>query len=157
MKMKTIKASQTNRSRAMNEHSFYLRPLQLGLSLGISLVVAYLVCLALAIIVPDRGPHQARLCLDAAGDVDWRRRSFRLRPCHRICIRADRKLFRDCSRRLKRLSERSFTASTWRRRNTAWQNGTNRSGCSCIHETRCDCIRVICLPWIAGQSDKLLS
>jgi hypothetical protein len=45
----------------MNEHSFYLRPLQLGLSLGISLVVAYLVCLALAIIVPDRGPHQAWL------------------------------------------------------------------------------------------------
>ena len=41
--------------------------------------------------------------------------------------------------------------------NTPWQNGTNRSGCSCIHETRCDCIRVICLPASAGQSDKPFS
>ena len=45
----------------MNEHSFSLRPLQLGLTLGTSLVIAYLVCLALAIIVPDRGLHQAWL------------------------------------------------------------------------------------------------
>ena len=45
----------------MNEHSIFLRPLQLGLSLGTSLVVFYLACLALSIIVPDRGLHQAWL------------------------------------------------------------------------------------------------
>jgi 2TM family of unknown function (DUF5676) len=45
----------------MNEHSFYLRPLQLGLSLGTSLVVGYLACLALAIIGPDRSLHQVWL------------------------------------------------------------------------------------------------
>jgi hypothetical protein len=45
----------------MNEHSISLRPLQLGLSLGTSLVAWYLACLALAFIVPDRGLHQAWL------------------------------------------------------------------------------------------------
>ena len=47
----------------MNEHSFSLRPLQLGLSLGTFLVVGYLACLALALVVPDRGMHQAWLQL----------------------------------------------------------------------------------------------
>lgn len=45
----------------MNEHSSSLRPLQLGLSLGTTLVVFYLACLALSIVVPDRGLHQAWL------------------------------------------------------------------------------------------------
>lgn len=45
----------------MNEHSISFRPLQLGLSLATFLVVAYLACLALALIVPDRGLHQAWL------------------------------------------------------------------------------------------------
>jgi hypothetical protein len=45
----------------MNGHSISLRPLQLGLSLGTFLVVGYLACLALAIVVPDRGLHQAWL------------------------------------------------------------------------------------------------
>lgn len=35
-----------------------LRPIQLGLSLGTFLFVAYLACLALALIFPDRGLHQ---------------------------------------------------------------------------------------------------
>jgi hypothetical protein len=34
-----------------------LRPIPLALSLGSFLVVAYLACLALALIVPDRGLH----------------------------------------------------------------------------------------------------
>ena len=34
-----------------------LRPIPLALSLGNFLVVAYLACLALALIVPDRGLH----------------------------------------------------------------------------------------------------
>ena len=42
----------------MNENSISLRPLQLGLSLGTFFLVAYLACLALAIVVPDRGLHQ---------------------------------------------------------------------------------------------------
>lgn len=42
----------------MNGHSTNLRPLQLGLSLGTFLVIGYLACLALSIIVPDRGLHQ---------------------------------------------------------------------------------------------------
>jgi len=42
----------------MNEQSCRLRPIQLGLSLGTFLVVGYLACLALALIVPDRGLHQ---------------------------------------------------------------------------------------------------
>jgi hypothetical protein len=45
----------------MNEHSISFRPLRLGLSLATFLVVAYLACLALALIVPDRGLHQAWL------------------------------------------------------------------------------------------------
>jgi 2TM family of unknown function (DUF5676) len=45
----------------MNGHSISLRPVQLGLSLGTFHLVAYLACLALAIIVPDRGLHQAWL------------------------------------------------------------------------------------------------
>ena len=49
----------------MNEQSISLRPLQLGLSLGTSILVFYLACLALAIIVPDRGMHQAWLQLFA--------------------------------------------------------------------------------------------
>jgi hypothetical protein len=42
----------------MNEQSNSLRPLRLGLSLGTFLVVAYLGCLALGLVVPDRGLHQ---------------------------------------------------------------------------------------------------
>jgi len=42
----------------MNEPSCRLRPIQLGLSLGTFLLVGYLACLALALIVPDRGLHQ---------------------------------------------------------------------------------------------------
>jgi len=45
----------------MNEQSISLRPVQLGLSLGTFLVVGYLACLALAIVVPDRGLHQVWL------------------------------------------------------------------------------------------------
>ena len=45
----------------MNEHSISLRPLQLGLSLGTFLVLWYLACLAVAIVIPDRGLHQAWL------------------------------------------------------------------------------------------------
>jgi hypothetical protein len=35
-----------------------LRPVALGLSLGTFLIIGYLACLALALIVPDRGLHQ---------------------------------------------------------------------------------------------------
>ncbi len=42
----------------MKKGSHCLRPVQLGLSLGSFLVVGYLACLALALIVPDRGLHQ---------------------------------------------------------------------------------------------------
>ena len=45
----------------MNEHSFSLRPLQLGLTLGTFLVLWYLACLVAAIFIPDRGLHQAWL------------------------------------------------------------------------------------------------
>ncbi len=45
----------------MNERFISFRPVQLGLSLGTFLVVGYLACLALAIVVPDRGLHQAWL------------------------------------------------------------------------------------------------
>ena len=45
----------------MNEHAISLRPLQLGLSLGTTLVLFYLACLALSFIVPDRGLHQVWL------------------------------------------------------------------------------------------------
>lgn len=47
----------------MNGHSVSLRPVQLGLSLGTFLVAGYLACIALAIVVPDRGLHQAWLQL----------------------------------------------------------------------------------------------
>jgi hypothetical protein len=42
----------------MDDHPFSLRPLQLGLSLGTFLLIAFVACLALAMIVPDRGLHQ---------------------------------------------------------------------------------------------------
>ena len=42
----------------MNGQSCRLRPIQLGLSLGTFFLVAYLACLTLAIVVPDRGLHQ---------------------------------------------------------------------------------------------------
>ena len=45
----------------MNGHPVSLRPLQFGLSLGVTLFVFYLACLALLIVVPDRGLHQAWL------------------------------------------------------------------------------------------------
>ena len=45
----------------MNKNFISLRPLQLGLSLGTTLFVFYLACLALSILVPDRGLHQAWL------------------------------------------------------------------------------------------------
>ena len=45
----------------MNGLTSNLRPLQLGFSLGTFLVIGYLACLALSIIVPDRGLHQAWL------------------------------------------------------------------------------------------------
>jgi len=41
----------------MSEQFCRLRPVQLGLSLGTFLFVGYLACLALAIVVPDRGLH----------------------------------------------------------------------------------------------------
>jgi hypothetical protein len=40
----------------MTEHR--LRPLALGLTLGTFLVIGYVACLALALLVPDRGLHQ---------------------------------------------------------------------------------------------------
>ena len=42
----------------MTEQSHYLRPIRLGLSIGTFLIVAYIGCLALALVVPDRGLHQ---------------------------------------------------------------------------------------------------
>jgi len=42
----------------MKGQSNCLRPMQFGLSLGTFLVLGYLACLALALIVPDRGLHQ---------------------------------------------------------------------------------------------------
>ncbi len=47
----------------MNEQSISLRPLQLGLSVGTFFLITYLACLALALVVPDRGMHQAWLQL----------------------------------------------------------------------------------------------
>jgi uncharacterized protein DUF5676 len=41
----------------MNTGTHVLRPLPLALSLAAFLAVAYLACLALALIVPDRGLH----------------------------------------------------------------------------------------------------
>jgi hypothetical protein len=51
----------------MSEHN--LRPVQLGLSLGIFLFVAYLACLALALIFPDGGLH--RPWLQFYPGFDW--------------------------------------------------------------------------------------
>jgi hypothetical protein len=45
----------------MNENSNALRPLRLGLSLGVFLLIGVLACLALSLVVPDRGLHQAWL------------------------------------------------------------------------------------------------
>ena len=45
----------------MNTQTCALRPMGLALSLGTFLVVGYLACLALALIFPDRGLHQAWL------------------------------------------------------------------------------------------------
>lgn len=42
----------------MNERSNPLRPIRLGLSIATFFVIAYAGCLALAVIVPDRGLHQ---------------------------------------------------------------------------------------------------
>jgi hypothetical protein len=42
----------------MTETHHALRPLQLGLSLGTFLTVAFLACLALVLVVPDRTLHQ---------------------------------------------------------------------------------------------------
>lgn len=42
----------------MSEQMHHLHPMRLGLSLGIFLTIAYAACLALALIVPDRGLHQ---------------------------------------------------------------------------------------------------
>ena len=45
----------------MNEGSNALRPLRLGLSLGTFLLIGFAVCLALALVVADRGLHQVWL------------------------------------------------------------------------------------------------
>lgn len=42
----------------MTEQTKCLRPVRLGLSIGTFLIIAYLACLALALIFPDRGLHQ---------------------------------------------------------------------------------------------------
>lgn len=42
----------------MDDRICRLRPIQFGLSLGTFIVVAYLACLLLAVVVPDRGLHQ---------------------------------------------------------------------------------------------------
>jgi hypothetical protein len=41
----------------MNGRSIALRPVQFGLSLAIFLLIAYVACLASAIVVPDAGLH----------------------------------------------------------------------------------------------------
>jgi hypothetical protein len=45
----------------MNESSLALRPLRLGLSLGTFLLIGFAACLALSLVVPDRGLHQVWL------------------------------------------------------------------------------------------------
>ena len=45
----------------MNESSNALRPFRLGLSLGTFLLIGFAACLALALVVPDRGLHQVWL------------------------------------------------------------------------------------------------
>ena len=42
----------------MSERSLSLRPIRLGASLGTFLVVGYIACLALSLVVTDRGLHQ---------------------------------------------------------------------------------------------------
>ena len=42
----------------MTDQKRCLRPLRLGLSIGTFLIIAYVACLALALVVPDRGLHQ---------------------------------------------------------------------------------------------------
>jgi hypothetical protein len=42
----------------MNPHSIVLRPLRLGLSLGVFVFIGYAACLALAFVVPDGGLHR---------------------------------------------------------------------------------------------------
>lgn len=42
----------------MTEQIYRLNPIRLGLSVGTFLIVAYLACLALARVFPDRGLHQ---------------------------------------------------------------------------------------------------
>lgn len=90
----------------------------LGLSLGTFLVIWYLACLALSIIVPDRGMHQAWLQLFVGfawtpfgmfiGVVE----SFVFGLVTGIGVRADRKLLRDCSRRLSAaISATSYRAA----------------------------------------------
>src|SRR6187397_1242348 len=54
-------ATAIRRRRVMNENSNALRPLRLGLSLGTFLLIGVLACLALSLVVPDRGLHQAWL------------------------------------------------------------------------------------------------
>jgi hypothetical protein len=49
--------------RAMTEHQHSLHPIRLGLSLGTFLIIAYVACLALSLVVPDRGLHQVWLQL----------------------------------------------------------------------------------------------
>ncbi len=45
----------------MSERSNSLRPIRLGLSLGTFLLIMFLACLALSLVVPDRGLHQVWL------------------------------------------------------------------------------------------------
>jgi len=42
----------------MTKQTHYLRPIRLGLSIVTFMIIAYIGCLALALIVPDRGLHQ---------------------------------------------------------------------------------------------------
>ena len=55
----------------MLERSNSLRPFRLGLSLGTFFVVLYLGCLALALIIPDRGLHQPWLQFLAGFSWTW--------------------------------------------------------------------------------------
>jgi hypothetical protein len=55
----------------MTERTYRLRPVRLGLSIGTFLIIAYLACLALALIVPDRGLHQPWLQFLAGFTWTW--------------------------------------------------------------------------------------
>lgn len=55
----------------MNAESPALRPIPLALSLGTFLVISYLGCLALALIVPDRGLHGPWLQFFAGFSWTW--------------------------------------------------------------------------------------